>query len=74
MDSKTITLKRSGRVLLLTTPPTPEELAEINTPEGQEFLEAYADRMERRAARVLTDKDPEYHQILKQHKIEPNEP
>lgn len=55
---------KSGRMLLLSEPFTPEEMEELGTAEGNALMEVIADRIAHRSKRVLTEADAEYHEIL----------
>lgn len=66
MSNLTITLS-SGRILLLNSPLTAEELAEAQTPIGMALLELVADRVERRATRVVEEGDAEYEELKERH-------
>lgn len=67
-DALTFTLK-SGRVLFLKKPLTPDELAECQTDAGMAILEMLADDIERRATTSISTESPEGKAMLRKHNI-----
>lgn len=61
---------KSGRVLLLKWPLTPEERAECESEEGMRLLEILADTIAARCTFSIQEDSPRGKAILKQHRIE----
>lgn len=60
---------KSGRVLLLESPLTDEELEAVRTPDGNAVMEALADIIASRSTKHLDETHAAYTEMLKKHGI-----